>query len=93
MNGYYDTGRIAQVGDVTDVATRADAVRLIADMLADLEANPTAWENHDLASFLEALAVSLNALPGLYANRGEEFPASPTWKMFTEALIMASGYE
>jgi hypothetical protein len=28
-----------------------------------------------------------------YANRGECFPESPTWKILAEALVMASGYE
>lgn len=46
-----------------------------------------------LERFLEALAASLEGLPGLYAGRGERFPESPTWKISAEALVMASGYE
>jgi len=37
--------------------------------------------------------TKLRDLNGLYANRGEELPAQPTWKMLAEVLLMASGYE
>jgi hypothetical protein len=46
-----------------------------------------------LDRFLEALAASWEGIPGLYQNRGEQFPEAPTWKMIAEALVMASGYE
>ena len=39
------------------------------------------------------LVASLEALSHLYANRGEQMPDLPTWKLLTEALVMASGYE
>lgn len=92
MNNPYETGRFAQVTGVDQVHTHTDVARVVAQMLTDLQAHPTAWENHTLDRFLEALAASLRDLPGLYANRGDEFPDTD-WKIFAEALIMASGYE
>jgi len=50
-------------------------------------------KGNDLPRFLEALAASLHDLRGLYTNRGDQFPAAPTWKIIAEALVMASGYE
>lgn len=62
-------------------------------MLADQRVHPAEWESPTLERFLDALAGSLQGLPGLYADRGERFPESPAWKIFAEALVMASFYE
>jgi hypothetical protein len=93
MSSPYDTGRFARVNGINDATGHTDVARIVAQMLADLDANPTAWENHDLGRFLDALTRSLRALPRLYANRGDQFPTSPTWRTFAEALVMATGYE
>lgn len=93
VKGPYETGRFADVGDVSQVGSRIDLARVIQLMLSDLLAHPDEWENPTLDGFLEALEASLRGLPGLYANRGEQLPEDPTWKIFAEALVMASGYE
>jgi hypothetical protein len=93
VNGPYDTGRFAEVGDLSQVDSRIGLAQVIERMLSDLLAHPDGWENPTLGRFLEALAASLEALPGLYANGGEHFPEAPTWKAFAEALVMATGYE
>lgn len=93
VRGPYDTGRFAEVGDLGLVNSRLDLAQMIQRMLDDLLAHPDEWENPTLNRFLEALAASLQALPGVYANRGEQFPEAPTWKVFAEALVMATGYE
>jgi phage gp37-like protein len=71
----------------------ADVRETSHQMLTDLLAHPDEWENTTLDRFLEALAASWEGIPGLYQNRGEQFPEAPTWKMIAEALVMASGYE
>ena len=93
MKGPYDTGRFAEVGDLGTVGSNRDVAAVVQRMLTDLSAHPDEWENATLDRFLEALAASWQDIPGLYRNRGEEFPDAPTWKMIAEALIMASGYE
>lgn len=93
MKGPYDTGRFAEVGDLSAVSSNNDVANVIHRMLADLLAHPDEWENATLNRFLEALSASWNDIPGLYLNRGEEFPEAPTWEMVAEALVMASGYE
>ena len=93
MNSGYETGRFANVGDLSQVSSHADVAQVAERMLADLRAHPDEWENPTLERFLDALAGSLEGLPSLYANRGEDFPEPPTWKIFAEALVSASGYE
>ncbi len=93
MSKLYETGRFAEVSDLDLVTSRTDVARIVNEMLNDLRAHPTAWENSTLANFLEALSASLEGLPHLYTNRGESFPNQATWKVFAEALVMASGYE
>jgi hypothetical protein len=67
--------------------------RVVDQMVADLRANPDAWENYTLEGFLDALSRVLDALPQGYANRGEQLPAQPTWHMVAEILGGATGYE
>jgi hypothetical protein len=93
MNGPYDTGRFAKVGNLDQVNSPTDLAQIVQQMLSDLLAHPDEWENPTLDRFLVALAASLESLPNLYANRGEQFPDAPTWKTFAEALVRASGYE
>ncbi|MFI6262851.1 hypothetical protein [Micromonospora sp. NPDC051006] len=89
----YDTGRGAEVTDLDQVTSRPDVARVVDEMLNDLREHPGEWENATLERFLDALSASLDALPQLYANRGETLLVQPTWKIFAEALVMASGYE
>lgn len=93
MDSSYDTGRFAEVSGLDRVSTHTDVAAIVEEMLADLRANPTEWENPSLDRFLDALAASLEALSPLYANRGDQLPDQPTWRMFAEALVMATGYE
>lgn len=93
MSSPYDTGRFAEVDGLGQVSSHADAARIVVQMLDDPRAHPTEWENPTLERFLDAPAGRQEGLPGLYANRGEQFPTQPTWKLLTEALVSASGYE
>ncbi len=87
-----EIGRSANV-DPSSVATREDAVALVNLMVRDLRAHPDSWENPTLDRFLEALAGSLEGIDSGYRNRGEQLPQQPTWQLFAELLVMASGYE
>ncbi|GHJ47422.1 hypothetical protein Cs7R123_47640 [Catellatospora sp. TT07R-123] len=83
------TGRFAAVPleDLRAVASAADAAQITERMLADLRADPAAWENGTLERFLEALACCLRA------NTGGPDPAVAEWRLFAEALVAATGYE
>jgi hypothetical protein len=93
MRSPYDTGRFADVGDISNVTTMTDVADVVQRMLGDLLAHPDEWENPTLERFLEALAASLEGIPHAYANQGKPFPKEPNWRIVTEVLVMASGYE
>jgi hypothetical protein len=75
------------------VDSKDDLAFLVDQLREDLESNPGAWENADLASFLEAMSAWLRDMDGYYQNIGETVPASPTWKTIGEVLLAARIYE
>lgn len=77
----------------TRLRRRSDVVDVVQQMLADLRAHPTAWENPSLERFLDALAGCLEAVPGGDVVHGERAPAQLTWRLLAEILVKASGYE
>ena len=91
----YETGRMADISEdnLEQVATPTDVANIIEQMTADLQAHPSEWENHTLERFLEALACYLPSQQQVYINNGEPYPVTPTWKLFAEALVAATGYE
>jgi hypothetical protein len=93
MSSPYDTGRFADVTGLDQVATHADVAGIVEQMLADLRAHPTDWENATLERFLDALAACLDGLPSRYTNQAEQLPDQPTWQLLAEVLVTASGYE
>ena len=89
MSSPYDTGRFAEVDGLDQVSSHVDAARVVSEMLSDLRTHPNDWENPTLERFLDALAASLEALSGNF----EQVSAQPSWKLFAEMLVKASGYE
>jgi hypothetical protein len=41
----YENRRFAEVGDLEQVTTHADVVRVVDEMYSDLQEHPTEWEN------------------------------------------------
>src|SRR5215467_10589251 len=55
-----------------------DLAKFIRHLRAELIAGG-AWENDDLASFLEALSAWISDSPGAYNNRGEQVAVEASW--------------
>ena len=88
------TGRFAHVDRASQVASRQDAQRVIAQMRADLAGRGSReWENPTLDRFLEALEAVLDGLPGQLAMQGEAETAQPSWGLLAQVLVAATGYE
>ncbi|MEU5914326.1 hypothetical protein [Micromonospora sp. NPDC047527] len=81
MSNAYESGRSAAVSNLDQVVSRADVARVVNEMADDLRRHPNDWENLTLERFLDALSASLEALPGLYVNRGDSLPDQPNWKI------------
>ena len=66
--------------------TREDVLETIRYLLADLKANPDAWENPTLERYLDAMSAWLEA-SGKKQNR------PPSWELIVEMLEAAKIYE
>jgi hypothetical protein len=75
------------------VRTRDDLAAFIAELKADLDANPEEWANADLGSFLEAMAAWMLDMEGYYENTGQVLRDLPAWKILADALMAARVYE
>jgi hypothetical protein len=75
------------------VESREDLALLIENLADDLEANPAAWENHDLPRFLGAMAAWVKDGDRFYQNTGEDSSRLPPWRLFADILMAARIYE
>ena len=78
---------------VEQIHSREDFVTFVRAFLCHLQQKPKEWENHDLASFLDALAAWVEDMDGYYHNLGERVPDQPTWRMLGQILLAARAYE
>ena len=62
-------------------------------LLKNLKDKPEAWENRDLAPFLQALVAWVDDMYGYYQAKGDTLPLQPSWKMLGEMLLAAKVYE
>jgi hypothetical protein len=88
------TGRFAHVDRASQVASRQDAQRVIAQMRADLAGRGSReWENPTLDRFLEALEAVVDGLPDQLAAQDEDETARAPWALLAQVLVAATGYE
>lgn len=80
-------------GSAESVGSRADLIRHVMSLRADLLANSEEWENISLERFLEALAAWVRDMDGYFINRGESPPDQPSWALFAQMLCAAAVYE
>jgi hypothetical protein len=79
--------------DVSHVASSHGLAAFVAALRDEHRANPQAWENSDLDSFLEALAAWIEDSPAYWRNQGEREPPQPDWSWVALSLRAATGYE
>jgi len=84
---------VALHDDVECIETREDLARFIEHLKRDYDDTPSAWENGDVPSYLEALAAWAQDMPGYFANRGEDLAAVPPWRLLGMMLLAARSYE
>ena len=65
-----------------NLSTKEELCRFISNLRTDLHRNKTAWKNHTLESFL-------NALEGNLADTS--LSSEPQWRVIAKALLAASG--
>jgi len=75
------------------IKSRDDLASFIEELVRDLSAAPSSWENRDLPRFLGALAAWTRDMDGYYVNQGKSVPATPEWNTFANMLVAAKMYE
>ncbi|MFF6995640.1 hypothetical protein ACFY93_11850 [Streptomyces sp. NPDC008313] len=75
------------------VGSREDLASFVRLLHRDCAEDGDAWENGDLAGFLEALAAWIDDAGGWYRNACRELPADADWSFFARALRAATVYE
>ena len=78
---------------INKVSTRNDFVSYVSELSKDCRENPEAWQNSNLATYLEALAAWVEDMDGFYLNQGLPVPEKPDWKTVAEMLTAAKCYE
>src|SRR5580698_5854803 len=87
----WQAGRFAHVDRASQVASRQDAQRVIAQMRADLAGRGSReWENPTLDRFLEALEAVVDGLPDQLATQDEDETARAPWALLAQVLVAAT---
>lgn len=84
----FETGR-STTADPSEVSSRDDFGDFIAAVLVDyLATGRTEWENPTTERLLDALAAFAHAR---VEDEGDR--EAPTWRLFAEMVVVATGYE
>ena len=75
------------------VNSRADFLNVLNSLARLFERDPDAWENQDIASYLDAIVAWIGDSDGYYRNRGEEPTREATWRHVADALRAGRVYE
>ena len=81
------------ISDPNDVNSKAEFLRFLWELRADLEHNPEAWENVTLDRFLEAMAAWTADCEGYYRNVEQPVPSDASWRFLADILAAARVYE
>jgi hypothetical protein len=76
-----------------NVTSKAEFLKFLAELQADLQQNPQSWENVTLDQYLEAMAAWVEGCEDYYRNTGQPAPANVGWRFFAEVLTAARIYE
>jgi hypothetical protein len=75
------------------IESRQDLIAFIARLQEDLAADPAAWPNSELPTYLEALAAWGADMDGYLHNRGERADTMSPWRQIGMMLLAAKNYE
>jgi hypothetical protein len=79
--------------DANAVISRDDFVAFARSLRADLEDDPTQFENADLGTYLGAIAAWVEDMDGYFQNIGRPEQSVPSWRLFAQILSAAAQYE
>ncbi|MFJ6539130.1 hypothetical protein ACIQMP_00675 [Streptomyces sp. NPDC091385] len=79
--------------DAWNVHNRNELSSFLAAASRDFAENPEAWENSDIASFLEAMGAWVQDCDGVFVRNGEPLPSADAWATVAKAVAAARVYE
>ncbi|ADB36928.1 DUF7660 family protein [Spirosoma linguale] len=78
---------------VNNISSREDFIKFLSALLADLQADRSAWENNTLDKYLGGIKSWTEDMNGYYVNMGKPTPENVNWRVFAEILMAATIYE
>ncbi|MCL8311357.1 hypothetical protein M9Y90_11850 [Leptospira interrogans] len=80
--------------DINAIHSDSSFIEFLEKLCADLQCNPSEWENRTLADFLEGMLGFAHCMKGYYEN--QLLPVDlekPGWREFANILAAARVYE
>jgi hypothetical protein len=78
---------------VSNVVSKEDLADFIEALRDDFLKDPSAWENHTVDRYLDAMAAWVRDMDGYYKNAREIPPIATTWQTMADILSAAKTYE
>ena len=75
------------------IVSKEDLADFIETLRDDFLKDPSAWENHTVDRYLDAMAAWVRDMDGYYKNDREIPPTLPTWQTMADILSAARVYE
>jgi hypothetical protein len=75
------------------IVSKEDLADFIETLRDDFLKDPSAWENHTVDRYLDAMAAWVRDMDGYYKNAREIPPTLPTWQTIADILSAARIYE
>ncbi len=75
------------------VRSREDLLTVLNSLARLHEREPHAWENADIASYLDAVVRWVEDSEGYHRNQGNQSTREPSWAFFADALRAGRVYE
>ena len=79
--------------DPSAVTSREDLSNFLLELARNVSEGRFPMENETSVDYVRAAAYWVRSMQGFFANRGEEMPETPDWKMIAMIFSAAFVYE
>ncbi len=86
-------GKDALAAQVIRTKSREGFMEFLQELGRDSRINKEEWENRDITSYLESIAMWVEAMEGYYENMNEELPTDINWQFLAALFYVGKIYE